>query len=373
MKKIYPLLVSCMLAASSWGQRMPGRQSGQMPEGAVNVYGHGLDTFLIPAPMAVLTDTASFVPAVAVRSGVKDRAGHLWFGTWEGIYRYDGKKFTVYKEEEVAPPFNRTYAILSRVYCMLEDRSGKLWFGTPDGVCCYNGNAFIHYPLPVALNVRDYYPTGISWHHNQLSSTCVVGMYEDRQGKLWFGTWGGGAYCYDGSAFTNISEKDGLCQNVVQCFYEDKAGNFWFGTRGKGMCFYDGKTFLPVHMKDESDDHFFHILEDKRGDVWFSTRRDGVFRYNGKEYTNYFGDIAVAGITEDNKGVLWFGSDGYGAYRFDGKDISNLTVKEGLINNSVWFILEDQQKRLWFGTREGLCRYDGTSFTNFTNISSKNE
>lgn len=373
MKKIYPLLVSGMLVASCWGQSKPDPQGRQMPKGAVKVYCHGMDTFLIPARMTVLIDTASFVPAVSVRSGVKDRAGDLWFGTWEGIFRYDGKKFTVYKEKKDPPPFNRTHSILSRVYCILEDKHGKLWFGTPDGVCCYNGKEFIHFPIPAARNARDYYPTGVSWGINQLSSTCVVGMYEDRAGKLWFGTWGGGAYCYDGNAFTNISEKDGLCQNVVQCFYEDKAGNFWFGTRGKGMCFYNGKMFSPVHMKDDSDDHFFNILEDKQGDLWFSTRRDGVFRYNGKDYTNYFGDIAVAGITEDKKGVLWFGSDGYGAYRVQENTISNLTVKEGLINNSVWFILEDQQQRLWFGTREGLCYYDGKSFTGFTKAPSKKE
>ena len=73
----------------------------------------------------------------------------------------------------------------------------------------------------------------------------------------------------------------------------------------------------------------------------------------------------VARIIEDKKGDLWFGGDGLS--RYDGKSFTSFTTKDGLINNGIWSILEDNTGNFWVGTREtGLYLYDGKTFTKFS-------
>jgi len=66
---------------------------------------------------------------------------------------------------------------------------------------------------------------------------------------------------------------------------------------------------------------------------------------------------------EDKNGNLWFGTTGDGVYRFDGKSFTNFTSKDGLTSNVIWSILEDKQGNIWFGTEVGICRYDGKSIS----------
>jgi len=68
---------------------------------------------------------------------------------------------------------------------------------------------------------------------------------------------------------------------------------------------------------------------------------------------------------QDKAGNLWFGTTGEGIYRFDGKSFTNFTEKDGLSNNTVWSILEDKTGILWFGTNGGVCRFDGKNFSSF--------
>ena len=66
---------------------------------------------------------------------------------------------------------------------------------------------------------------------------------------------------------------------------------------------------------------------------------------------------------EDKAGVLWFGTTGEGVYRYDGKSFTQFTTKDGLNSNKVWSILEDKLGNIWFGTDAGVCRYDGNVIT----------
>lgn len=66
---------------------------------------------------------------------------------------------------------------------------------------------------------------------------------------------------------------------------------------------------------------------------------------------------------QDKEGNLWFGTTGEGVYRYDGKLFTQYTVKDGLNSNKVWSILEDRSGNIWFGTTDGVCRYDGATIT----------
>ena len=77
---------------------------------------------------------------------------------------------------------------------------------------------------------------------------------------------------------------------------------------------------------------------------------------------------------QDKAGNLWFGTTGEGVYRYDGKLFTQFTKKDGLNSNCLYSILEDKEGNIWFGTDNGVCRYDGKSITNmpFTTINSYN-
>lgn len=70
----------------------------------------------------------------------------------------------------------------------------------------------------------------------------------------------------------------------------------------------------------------------------------------------------VCSAVQDKAGNLWFGTTGEGVYRYDGKSFVNFTVKDGLSNNYVWCMYVDNPGNMWFGTANGLCRYDGKRF-----------
>ena len=209
-----------------------------------------------------------------------------------------------------------------------------------------------------------------------LPSPSIMGMVQDREGHLWFGTQGGGVGRYDGETFVTFTTDDGLADNTVWPILEDREGHLWFGTPG-GVSRYDGEEFVTF----TEDDGLAHsgapaILEDREGNLWFGTQGGGVSRYDGSSFITFTEDDGLAhnvvwSVLEDQKGHLWFGTGSWphakgGVSRYDGSAFVTFTEDDGLVHNVVWSILEDREGNLWFGTRGGVSRYDGEEFVNFT-------
>ncbi len=308
-----------------------------------------------------------------VHCSLQDKKGNLWFGTTSnGVYRYDGKSFTNFTTKDGLNSNN----ILS----LLEDKIGNIWFGTDAGVSHYNGKTFTN--IPVTFVDGNYLNPSDS--PNNLQFNFVSSMLEDKSGKLWFGT-NAGVYCYDGKAFTqfldnkNLINTHALTLQIMQCMLEDKQGNIWFTTKLEGVCRYDGKSI--INFKPDGEMWFRGLLADKNGNIWVGTRYKGVYRYDGKTFTKVllndrFDTYTVLSIIQDKSGNIWFGTEAGdvskretegGVWRYDGKTIQNLSKKDDLSHPAVWSILEDKSGNLWIGTRNtGLCRYDGKTFTSFS-------
>jgi len=272
----------------------------------------------------------------------------------------------------------------SNIRCLLEDKSGNIWFGTQGGgVTKYDGKSFTHFT-----------------EKEGLSNNVVVSILEDKSGNFWFGTFGGGVSKYDGKSFTNFTEKEGLSNKTVWSILEDKFGNIWFGTQGEGVYKYDGNSFTHfTKVEGLSGNDVRSILEDKFGNIWFGTYGGGASKYDGISFTHFtekegLGNNVVFSILEDKLGNLWFGSYGGGVSKYDGnrveaiergekiplrdlqglkkingklvKSFTHFTEKEGLINNTVWSILEDKSGNIWLCTDGGVSKYNGKSFTHFT-------
>src|SRR6266446_3852223 len=143
-------------------------------------------------------------PHSITRNLLLDKNGNLWFASWEGVIRYDGKLFTNVTLKAGLRHFH--------VFSLLEDKTGNLWFGTIGG------------------GVYRYDPSAESISQKAGLTT---------RSKSW----------------TLFTTTDGLASNVVMCMLEDKAGNMWFGTNS-GVSRYDGKAFTNFTMKDSLSGNF---------------------------------------------------------------------------------------------------------------------
>ena len=238
------------------------------------------------------------------------------------------------------------------------------------------GNHFLA-GMPEVVSAKDSYikdqnPHNFSTFNKQkgLKYSSVHCQTQDKNGNIWFCTYGGGVSKYDGESFTHYTEKEGLTNNRVWSILQDKDENIWFGTDGGGVSKFDGKYFTNYSLKDGFiGNTVLAILQDKNGSIWFATS-NGVAKLHNDLFTFYTKangliDNWVLAIQEDNHGDLWFGTKN-GISKFDGQSFTNFSEKEGLVQNAVLSILKDRKGEMWFGTSGGLSKFDGNSFVNYT-------
>ncbi len=307
------------------------------------------------------------------RGATRDRVGNLWFGTTGlGVYRYDASSGVLTTLTE------RDGLCANNVSSILEDKAGKLWFSTNQGVCRYDGKSFSKFVAKDSLC-----PFGIDL------------LLEDRNGDFWFGTNGCGVYRYNlaSGKFTHFTTEQGLGSNAVQCMLEDKAGNLWLGERGGGVSRYDAAgRFTKFNGGGCFSAQIMKIIEDRMGNIWFANLYQGLCRYNptSGSFTHFtekdgLCHNTVTSLYEDKKGNLWFGSDAGkagkvadsdagpvgaagGLCRYDGKSFTRFTEKDGISHTDVSTIVEDNNGTIWVGSKGGLYRYHSASgrFVDFT-------
>lgn len=217
----------------------------------------------------------------------------------------------------------------------------------------------------------------------------------DKKGHLWFGSFSGGLYHYDGNSFFQFTEKEGLCSKEVHSILEDKHGVLWIGT-SEGLCRYNGESFthIPLPFQDTSSvwlDEVYPIInpnavhsmiQDQNGDFWIGTGGGGAYKFDGHQFTPFLRNSGakyadslyhnwIPVIKEDSDGNIWFASMSYGGLqKFDGTTFTQYLKKDGLSDDMIRCILEDQSGILWFGFNgnrdSGLTYYDGRNFGNYS-------
>ena len=292
----------------------------------------------------------------------QDGEGNLWFGTGNGVSRYDGERFTTFTEKD---------GLASNwVTTITEDRTGHLWFacGPARGVSRYDGRDF------TTFTTEDGLPTN-----------AVMAVAGDRYGGIWFGT-SMGLSRYDGEKFVNFTLEEGLPYLQINVLMEDREGNWWLGTGNvfdeerAALVRYDGEEFIRFTTEDGLvDNRVTAIAEDRSGNLWFGTSR-GLSRYDGEEFVNFTPgeDLPyphILAMMEDRRGNLWLGTaadnaaDNAALVRYDGERFVAFTTEDGLSRNQVQAMLEDREGHLWFGMGPwagGVSRYSGDQFTTFT-------
>jgi len=307
-----------------------------------------------------------------VRAIYADRSGVLWVGTsGAGLNKSDvGKKRFVHYRNI---PGDSNSLSDNNVFPIYEDQAGLLWVGTGDG----------------GLDALDR-TTG-QWRHyrenpadpSALTSNRIWALWEDRAGMLWIGTAGGGLNRRDPATGTftryrhDPANPASLSDDDVFVLSEDRAGTLWVGTLGGGLDRLDRETGRFVRYKRDPNDpqSLVHnsvraIYEDQAGVLWVGTagglcsmnRDTGRFtchRHDPADPQSLSADFILA-IYEDRAGALWIGTNGGGLDRFDRQTgiFQHYREGDGLPNNVVYGILEDDDGHLWLSTNLGLARFD---------------
>lgn len=247
---------------------------------------------------------------------LKDKCGYMWFGTDDGLNKFDGVNFSVYRHKET----DTTSIGANSILAMHEDRFGNLWVGTNTTLSLYNRkkDCFTNYQVTLDNTVR--------------------ALFRDYLGNLWIGSYIGLFMLDPRTGKTtrynaNAGKPGQLASNIITCIFEDSRRRLWVG----------GNAGLYLYQRSTND--FKH------------------FAHNPADSLSIPGN-SIKAIAEDHQGNLWIGSDDGGLcmLRPDGKGFRSYrhskTDKQTLSSNQVWAITSENSNSLWVGTEEGLNIFD---------------
>ena len=248
---------------------------------------------------------------------------------------------------------------------ILVGSSGDLWLGGElAGLMRYDGRS-----------VQWYSETG-EYANSYFANQSIVGATEDHDGNIWFATYMNGIYKYDGQSFTQFKEEDGLALFAAKEMFTDADNNVWLCSGKYGLLKISGNTATHYTEKEGlSSNSVSNGFCDDEGNIWFGTWKGGVNKYDGASFTHLTSNHGLVGdetstftsISQDAEGNMWFGSDWKGLSKFDGKSFTNYTEEQGFTTNGIYSIQADSNGIVWYGTNDGLYKYDGTHFHLTTN------
>jgi ligand-binding sensor domain-containing protein len=289
------------------------------------------------------TDGSAGDPSGNVLAMTQDKQGYVWFGTSNGLFRYDGFQYSTYRNQ----PLNPNSISSNYIECLTTDKEGYIWIG--------------HFLLNGGLDRLDP-ATGVATHfrHNpndkySLGSDSVTAIIQGKDGAIWVGTNVGldrldtktnqfFHYQY------HADDPGSLSFNQVRTIYEDKEGTIWVGT---------GNPFIQENPKFEGG---LNKLNKKTGKF---TR----YLHSEKDPHSLI-DNRVCAIFEDSKKNFWVGTAGEGLHKmnratgtferlfYDSSHPDKLSrppVQKalGFVTDVITFITEDIKHRLWIGTIQG--------------------
>ncbi len=305
------------------------------------------------------------------------REGTIWIACWGGgvsVYDKHYKKFTQYKKDK------QTGYAFNMVTSFTEDIKGNIWIATDGkGITWFNPNEnkFVRY-----LSDKNDPQT--------LTNNKVLAVETDNNGGLWAGMWQGGLNYFQikgnklilKKKYPIVDENDPKSNSVFR-IYRNRAGEIWVGNFETGAYLFNPKTErfkLMFSLKDIAGElkaysAILDILSDSQGDVWFATLGRGLIRLNREtgEYENFTHNekdsSSISGdatnvVFEDSEKRLWVGSFGLNLFNRQTNTFTHFTTDQGLPDNTIDGILEDNQHNLWISTNNGISK---------ATIGSKNE
>lgn len=286
----------------------------------------------------------------------QDRDGFMWFGTEDGLNKFDGSKIKVYQKElDNENSIENTNC--SSIYV---DSSNMIW------IASWGGGVEVLNPRN---NEVKYYLNNPE-DSKSISDDNVQSIFEDSKGNLWFGTYTKGLNKLNKetgefkSYLNNKDDENSISNNRVWSINEDSDGSILIGT-DKGLDKLEPETENFTHFSNEIKNRVRTIYKDRNKNLWLGTQK-GLCKFDTttREYKYYLSDSkdasanVIGAIYEDSKNNLWVGSAN-GLFIFNRynenftKYSNNPDDSDSLSNNDVRAIYEDKSSNIWIGTRGG--------------------
>ena len=344
---------------------------------------------------------------------VKDQYGLLYIATYgNGLFVYNPKDGTMTHH---TPSDARPIIYSNFLLDIMIDRSGCIWVSTETaGVSCISsvGSASANFIYPESQHKDDwanyvrhiyknddnsfiistkenklyeYRPSSISITFRKEMDACVYAYMKDSKGHTWIGTRGGGLYV-DGVKYSKKDKTYNVPVNDFYDFAEDKYGRIWIATWDGGLLMTKYKSGKPLHFNHYLNRSFkerrIHDIELSDNGELLAATNNGLYyvdvnkrNISDRSFICYnranrqLPNDEIICLEHTSKGVLWIGALGSGAVECTfSKDYKSLryraiTTNEGLVNNNVNSIIEDNNGDIWAGTEEGISRINGRDYS----------
>ncbi len=326
-----------------------------------------------------------------ITSIIENKNGQIWIGTdHKGIFVYDKIQNTI--TNIINKPSTYTSSSSNSVQCLYMDNNETIWVGhNKKGLSFYHESFrnFINFQHPECSDITKIIEDhlGNIWlgtdgngvyvkasHSDSnvkklpIPNTAVVSMLEDRKGRVWIGTYMKGLFCFENGKIVQYTTKNSkLSSNNIWGLKEDRYGNIWIGTLGGKIQLLqaDSNDFQSIISPFNTKDFVMDMFYDGGDKVYIGTVYGlSVIDITNNKRTTYYGNkrgslpfkqMKISNVYKDNNGVIWLGhSDGLTIWDQKQDTLYNFSKENGLCDNSIRDITEDNLKNIWITTSNGL-------------------
>ena len=267
-----------------------------------------------------------------------DKDGFIWVATRNGLNRYDGYQFRIYKKEG-----RQDLGMASNyVNCMTQDHNGRFFIGMYGALQIFDGQRF---------------RTVTTYDKEKRKVPCYITcLLERKNGDMLVGTSGHGLLKMKGHR--EAHQVDGIFAhlNAVQRIMEDRRQHIWLVTDTQGLWRWDGKTITRFFQEEGLRNNIIDVCEGDNGRVYVATANHGLFRLDGST------PVHIEGTGNRHISVLYFNRRGHLMLGYDGMGLGIYNPQNGrLVDNpyysrevdlstaKVYSICEDQNSNVWLG------------------------